>query len=184
MYDNSFKDEIDKEIETFKKEVVINEADVSNINIDKLNKFLKNTKPTVSSGEDKISNIMLKHISSNIKHVLVHLFKKTIETSTIPERWKKVNVKMIPKKTIDRTDPKNYRPISLTNCLARLCERFILEQINNHLKENNIIIKEQSGFRSKRQTKDNIFSICQRNIEAFNRKKKHMYNLFRYLKSI
>ena len=33
------------------------------------------------------------------------------------------------------------------------------------------MVKEQSGFRKKRQTKDNILSICQQNIESFNKKK-------------
>ncbi len=80
---------------------------------------------------------------------------------------------MIPKKDNLRSDPTNYRPISLTSSLARLCERFILTQINDHLTKNKIIIKEQSGFRPHRQTKDNILTICQRNIQAFNQKKKN-----------
>lgn len=49
-------------------------------------------------------------------------------------------------------------------------ERFILLEINKHLVENKIIIKQQSGFRSFRQTKDNILCICQRNMEAINKK--------------
>ena len=51
-------------------------------------------------------------------------------------------------------------------------------EINSHLKKNKIIIKQQSGFRSFRQTKDNIFAICQRNIEAFNTKKKNCVIFF------
>jgi hypothetical protein len=77
-----------------------------------------------------------------------------------------------------KKDPKNYRPISITSCVARLCERFILIEINEHLKENKIIIKQQSGFRSFRQTKDNIFAICQRSLEAFNTKNKNCVIFF------
>ncbi len=51
---------------------------------------------------------------------------------------------MIPKKNDAKTDPTNYRPISLTNCIARLCERFVLLMINTHLKKKNISVKEQS----------------------------------------
>jgi hypothetical protein len=96
----------------------------------------------------------------------------------IPELWKRVILKMIPKKNDGKKDPKNYRPISITSCIARLCERFILSDINDHLKNNNIIIKQQSGFRSFRQTKDNIFAICQRNLEAFNSRKKNCVIFF------
>lgn len=61
--------------------------------------------------------------------------KTAITTTKIPLRWKKVIVKMIPKKDDEKKDPKNYRPISLTSCLARLCERFLLIEINDHLKK-------------------------------------------------
>ncbi len=80
------------------------------------------------------------------------------------------NCKNDSEKKDGKKDPKNFRPISITSCVARLCERFILIEINEHLKENKIIIKQQSGFRSFRQTKDNIFAIC---LEAFNTKKKN-----------
>jgi hypothetical protein len=115
---------------------------------------------------------MLKNLPHNFRKILIHLYYISISNASIPERWKKVKVKMIPKNDNLKSDPKNYRPISLTSCIARLCERFIIEQMVDHIKENKLLVKEQSGFRSKRQTKDNIFSICQRNFEAFNRKKK------------
>jgi hypothetical protein len=54
----------------------------------------------------------------------------------------------------------------------------MLQEINDHLIKNKIIIKEQSGFRAHRQTKDNILAICQRNIEAFNKKKKNCVVFF------
>ena len=64
---------------------------------------------------------------------------------------------MIPKKNNSSNNIKDYLPISLTSCLAKLGERLMLIKIKEFLNKNNIIIKEQSGFRAKRQTKDNIF---------------------------
>ena len=66
---------------------------------------------------------------------------------------------------------KDYRPISLTSVIARLCERIMLERINKHLNQNKILVKQQSGFRAHRQTKDNILSLCQNTRESFNRRK-------------
>ena len=80
---------------------------------------------------------------------------------------------MIPKKADSKNNPNNYRPISLTNCIARLCERVIVIKILEHLKANNIIVKQQSGFRAHRQTKDNLF-----NFEAFNKKMKNCVVFF------
>jgi retron-type reverse transcriptase len=85
---------------------------------------------------------------------------------------------MIPKKADSTNNPSNYRPISLTNCMARLRERVILIKIQYHLKENNIILKQESGFRANPQTKDNLFNLIQKNFEAFNKKIKNCLVFF------
>ena len=110
--------------------------------------------------------------------VFVHLFNLSIKSGEVPVRWKKVIVKMIPKKSDSKNNPNNYRPISLTNCIARLCERVILIKIQEHLKANNIKVKQQSGFRAHRQTKDNLFNLIQKNFEAFNKKMKNCVVFF------
>ena len=79
---------------------------------------------------------------------------------------------MIPKKKANSSDPKDYRPISLTSSLAKLAEKMIANKLKDFLSKNNIIIKQQSGFRAFRQTKYNIFFITQKTIEQFNRRKK------------
>jgi hypothetical protein len=79
---------------------------------------------------------------------------------------------MIPKKQNNSSNPRDYRPISLTSCLAKVAERLMLTKIKEFLDKNKIIIKQQSGFRQKRQTKDNIFCLTQKAIETLNRGKK------------
>jgi hypothetical protein len=66
---------------------------------------------------------------------------------------------MIPKKNFNSSNPKDYRPISLTSFLAKLAERLMLLKIKEFLDKKGIIIKQQSGFRQKRQTKDNLFHL-------------------------
>ncbi len=135
-------------------------------------------KSTLSSGEDQISNIMVKNNGDHFIKVFVHLFNLSIKFGKVPVRWKKVFVKMIPKKTDSKNNPNNYRPISLTNCIARLCERVILIKIQEHLKANNIIVKQKSGFKAHRQTTDNLFNLIQKNFEAFNKKMKNCVVFF------
>ena len=76
---------------------------------------------------------------------------------------------MIPKKQHNSSNPKDYQPINLTSCLA---ERLMLTKIKEFLDKHKIIIKQQSGFRQKRQTKDNIFHLTQKAIETINREKR------------
>ena len=68
---------------------------------------------------------MLNNISEKFKIVLLQQCKISINNMQTPELWKKVIVRMIPKKNDGKKDPKNYRPISITSCVARLCERIL-----------------------------------------------------------
>jgi len=61
--------------------------------------------------------------------------------------WKKVMVVPIFKK-VSRSDPANYRPISLTSLLCKTLEH-IYSHVMEHLEQNNIVSDIQFGFRQK-----------------------------------
>ena len=158
-------------IEKYKKEKKTEEI-VDKITINELDKALSDLNNKTSSGLDGICNLVLKKLPQNLKLVLLKLFNKTISESKIPNEWKLSEITMIPKKNIDLENPKSYRPISMTSCVAKLCEKLILSRIKKFLKENKVIIKQQSGFREHRQTKDNLVFLLQKIQESFARKKK------------
>jgi len=60
----------------------------------------------------------------------------------------------------------------------RLLERIILQRLRAHLDANNLIIHNQSGFRSLRQTKDNLFHLVQKSTENFHRGNKTLCVFF------
>ena len=78
---------------------------------------------------------------------------------------------MIPKKG-EKTNIKNYRPISSTSCIMKLFEEIIQKRITSFLTEKNLIIKQQSGFKAHRQCKDNLVFICQKILESYCHRKK------------
>ena len=51
-------------------------------------------------------------------------------------------------KKSSRFDPLNYRPISLTSVFCIVLERLIVQHITQYLDSNNIISKQQFGFRA------------------------------------
>jgi len=104
--------------------------------------------------------------------LILLLINLTVEQNIIPQGWKESQITMIPKKKANSDNPKDYRPISLTSNIAKLAEKLIAKKIKEFLESNKIIIKQQSGFRHQRQTRDNIFFIVQKIMEQFNRKKK------------
>ena len=79
---------------------------------------------------------------------------------------------MIPKKENKSSSPSDYRPISLTSCVGKLVERIVKARLYSFLEGKNLIVKEQSGFRNKRGTADNLISMTQKIKECLNRKKK------------
>ena len=64
----------------------------------------------------------------------------------VPIQWKHAYVSLVFKKG-SKSDPKNYRPISLT-VVCKSMEHIIVSQIMKHLKEHNILSDSQFGFRS------------------------------------
>jgi hypothetical protein len=100
------------------------------------------------------------------------LFNKSLVESKIPIEWKSALISRIPKKNNDLDNPKSYRPISLNSCLGKLLEKLVLNRIKKHLHKNKIILNQQSGFRTHRQTKDNLLFIIQKIQESFARRKK------------
>ena len=65
-----------------------------------------------------------------------------------------------------------YRPISLLSCVGKVAERVVKNRLYAFLENSKLIIKEQSGFRNKRGTSDNLLFMTQKIQECLNRGKK------------
>ena len=65
-----------------------------------------------------------------------------------------------------------YRPISLLSCIGKVVERVMKNRLYPFLESNKLIVKEQSGFRSKRGTADNLVFVTQKIQEALNRSRR------------
>lgn len=122
---------------------------------------LKNIKTRKSPGLDGIQNCLIKQLPSNGLFFLNIIFMACLKLSYFPAKWKKAKVIAIPKSGKNSSDPGNYRPISLLSSLSKLFERIILNRINNHLSDHQILLEEQYGFRSKHSTTHQLKRITQ-----------------------
>ena len=89
--------------------------------------------------------IVLKEISQAIAPVIKIIFQTSLDSGTVLSDLEKAQVYPLFKK-VNKTDPANYRPISLT-CI--LCKT-IGSNLCKHLYLNNILYDLQHGFREKR----------------------------------
>ena len=60
-----------------------------------------------------------------------------------------------------KSEVTSCHPLSLASCSSKLLEKIITNRVNDCCNNNNIINKQQNGFRSKRSTKDNLFKLTQ-----------------------
>ena len=70
---------------------------------------------------------MLKHIASTVCKPLEIIFDCSLQTGRFPHMWKSAIIIALFKKGI-KSDPTNYRPISLLSCVDKVFERVTLTQ--------------------------------------------------------
>ena len=75
---------------------------------------------------------MLLNTASSIAQPVTQLFNTTLRLGRLPNQWKTSMVVPIAKSSA-KSDPGNYRPISLTSILCRLLEKHICGLIELHL---------------------------------------------------
>ena len=110
-------------------------------------KQLEAITPNKASGLDEIPAKVLKETANEIAPIIHHIFQQSYTSGQLPEAWKTALVTAIYKKG-NKSEPANYRPISLTCILCKVMEHIVLSHMWKHLNRNNIILPHQHGFRS------------------------------------
>ena len=105
-------------------------------------KALKNTK---SAGPDKIHPRILKETAEVICVPLSMIFNKSIQEGHVPQGWKDAHVTALHKKG-NKSNPGNYRPISLTAVCGKIMESLIRDNIVTYMLENGLFADQQHGF--------------------------------------
>ena len=93
-----------------------------------------------------ISIRMMKICDTSICRPLKLIFQSCLESGKFPNEWKKANVVPVHKKG-DKQIFKNYQPISLLLIAGKIFERLLYDRMFQFFIENNLISKNQSGFR-------------------------------------
>ena len=138
---------------------------------------MRKLKKRKSPGPDKVRNEMLINLGPRGKEALLLLVNKTWETGKIPKIWRLAIITPILKKGKSADKPQNYRPISLTSCIGKLCERMINHRLYWWLESTGRISQYQAGFRAKSRTEDQLFRLTQKVLDGF-QKEEHTTAVF------
>ena len=168
---SDFDCQIHAYVEDFVEKLDYSDNEFSKVSLVELVGVINKLKVGSSPGEDNIHNLFLKNLPIRALEKLLELVNLSLAEG-LPDAWKTASITMIPKKENKSSSPSDYRPISLTSCVGKLVERIVKARLYSFLEGKNLIVKEQSGFRNKRGTADNLISMTQKIKECLNRKKK------------
>lgn len=122
-----------------------------------------------ASGPDSISHKMLKYVSNAVSKPLTILFNRSLAERHFPEPWKRNNVVSLYKKG-EKSDPANYRPVSLSSPVGKVMERVVFKNMYNYVKDNSLLYKYQSGFIPGHSTTFQLIDIYHHICQTFDNK--------------
>ena len=99
--------------------------------------------------DSDIPAMVLKEYKSLLSYPIYLIWKKSFDSESVPSDMKTQSINPIFKKG-DKSLPSNYRPISLTSHLIKIFERVIRQKLVAYLETNNLLSKNQHGFRKGR----------------------------------
>ena len=138
--------------------------------------ILHNIDHTKSSDVFGLSPKIIKNASEYLSEILTEMFNSSFENGTFPNLMTFACVIPIFKGG-SRFDVSNYRPVSLLPVISKIIEKLMHERLMRFLKSNNILYENQYGFQKSKSTTLAILDMCDKIINAFE-KKEYACNVF------
>jgi len=118
-------------------------------------KKLERLKTDKSPGPDELHPLLLQSCAAQIAEPLSIIFQKSYTAGKLPHDWKTATVTPIYKKG-NRTDPSNYRPISLTSVPCKVMESIVRDSLVSYLESEHRLTSQQHGFMKGRSCLTNL----------------------------
>ena len=96
-------------------------------------------------GSDNMPTYLLKFALPYIVEPLTYIYNLYIKKNVFPKMLKTAKVIPLSKNT-DRTDPNNFRPISLLSVLSKPLERHVHNHLSTFMEKYNLFHTLQSGL--------------------------------------
>ena len=125
-----------------------------------IEKKINKLKPSSSPGCDEISAHLLKILIKTVSLPLQLIYTKSFETGVVPDDWKSGNVMPIFKKGT-KSNPSNYRPVSLTSIPCKIMEGLIRDQCMDFLLAHDLMNSSQHGFMKNKSCATNLLEFLE-----------------------
>ena len=134
-------------------------SDQSKVDIDKditLNELLStlvNCKET-APGPDGITYNIYRKLWPVVGNTILNSWKFSVETGILPPSHLESTLTLLPKEGKDGREVKNWRPITLTNCDAKIITKVLANRMSKHI--DSIVDQSQTAYVPGRSVMDNI----------------------------
>jgi hypothetical protein len=122
-------------------------------------------KSCAAAGPDGVPAIVLKKCSEALATPLKLLWRRSLDDGEVPQQLKLGLITPIHKGEA-KTEPANYRPVTLTSHLVKVFEKIVAKQLVNHLKVHNLFNVNQHGFRDGRSCLSQLIQHHQKVLDA------------------
>uniref|UniRef100_A0A670KCA9 Reverse transcriptase domain-containing protein n=1 Tax=Podarcis muralis TaxID=64176 RepID=A0A670KCA9_PODMU len=127
------------------------------ITVNEIKEAIGRMKMGKAPGPDGLSAKYYKTLGEYLAPVLKDVINNILQGGKIPESWKMAYITLIPKSEKEKTDVKNYRPISLLNSDYKIFADIMAGRLKKLLTK--YIHKDQAGFLPNRHQKENVRHI-------------------------
>ena len=119
-------------------------------------------------GIDGISPRILRAALKPLSILICKLINRSLDTGVFPAGLKVARVSPI-YKSGDRTDPGNYRPISVLPSVSKIYEHVVHTQLANYIDKYSLLSNSQFGFRKNHSTRPAVYPCWIRCMKNLNR---------------
>ena len=125
----------------------------------KLQQDIQKLKKFAAPGEDGLTNEDLMNTGPNFRFHFIRLLRACFMKGYFPRSFKNATVKMLLKPQKPADVSKNYRPISLTNTMAKLIEKYMTNAFEKILDKYGPKLPRQCGFEPNRSTMEGVIKL-------------------------
>jgi len=125
--------------------------------VDEVEHLLSSVDTSKASGPDGISARMLRSTAAGIAPAVTALFNLSLIRGQLPSDWKRAQVVPIPK-CERRSNPSNYRPVSLLPIVSKLLEKYVRAYLLDFLQTSTPNSTQQRGFSKGKSTTGALLS--------------------------
>ena len=133
-----------------------------------IEKILRSASVHKTADIDDPSGRFLKDGSRVLSKPISELCNLSIKLGSFPDSCKIAKLKPLFKKG-SKTNPSNYRPISLLPLISKIIEKLIHEQTSSFLSNNELLYNYQSGFRKNHSTDSCLTFLHDKILKGFDK---------------